>query len=204
MQQQPWQPPTGPVPPQRKSNTGLKAAGIAGLGCGGILVILTVLAIIGAIGQATGLIKPEPTHTPAAAASPSPSAVKTTAPAAKTAAPPPKPPVKATATPTKTANEKPPSASSCEPGPDLIYWSIAPGATSLASALGSYDSAECRREGRQSTLDQLQQTSPTGDGYCTLVAWASDNPGYEEQYIYGATAQGAPRPKHVILSVGSC
>lgn len=80
MQQQPRQP---PMPP-RNSNTGLKGGGIVGLGCGGILVIVTVLAILGAIGQATGLIKPEPTHTTAAAASPSSSSsTKTTAPAPK-------------------------------------------------------------------------------------------------------------------------
>lgn len=76
--------------------------------------------------------------------------------------------------------------------------------TPIAGAIGSYDSEACKKAGQQSALDMLQQTSPQGPGYCTLAALASDNPGYEDKYVYGTTNEGAPRPKHVILSVGSC
>lgn len=180
-----WQP---PIPQPRKSNTGLK---IAGIGCGGILMVFIGLAALGAI---IGPSKTSPSK--AISAAPVNSAATTPAPLTTSTQP--------AVAPKATKSKKPASAASCGPGADLIQWSVAPGTRPIAGALGSYDSPECRREGRQSTLDMLRRTSPTGAGYCTLAAPASQNPGYEAKYVYGSASADPPRPKHVVLAVGSC
>jgi hypothetical protein len=169
----------------RKGNSGLK---VAGIGCGGILVVLIGIAALGAI-----VGSPKATPSRAVAAAPASSAVTTPAPVTTATQPTVKP----------KATKKAASAASCGPGADLIQWSIAPGTTAIAGALGSYDSPQCRREGRHSTLGTLRQTSPTGSGYCTLAAPASDNPGYEDKYVYGSASANPPRPKHVVLAVGA-
>lgn len=176
----------GPVPRPRKNNAGRK---VVGIGCGGLLLVLMAIATIGAI---VGSLE----RTPHTAMSAVPARPAGTAPA----------PITTSTQPTLTpkATKKPAGAASCGPGPDLIEWAVVPGTAPIASALGSYDSSECRREGRQSTLDMLRQTSPTGAGYCTLAALASDNPGYEDKYIYGSATADPPRPKHVVLAVGTC
>jgi hypothetical protein len=93
----------------------------------------------------------------------------------------------------------------CPPGPDLLVWVKSPGAPAAAQALGSYDSAACRRVHRLSTVEQLQRTSPTGPGQCTQAAYASDNPGYEKRWLDGPDADTVvpPRLKHVVMSVGA-
>lgn len=96
-----------------------------------------------------------------------------------------------------------PSGGNCDPGADLIVWTKSPSVPPDASALGSYDSAACKAVGRQSTLDMLKQTSPTGPGYCTVAAPASANPGYEDKYVNNSTPN-PPRPKGVIFASSSC
>lgn len=92
----------------------------------------------------------------------------------------------------------------CPAGPDLLVWMKSPGAPAAAQALGSYDSAACRRVHRESTVYMLEHTSPTGPGQCTQAAYASDNPGYEERWLNGADALTVvpPRLKHIVMSVG--
>jgi hypothetical protein len=166
---------------------------------GGIGAFLLVAVIIGGITSAVRALSG-----PGTAATPQPAAASTQAAA--------KPAVKATTAkaqpvkpaPATTAAQKTVKKSSCEPGADLIEWSIAPQTTAIAGAAGSYDSPDCHREGHQSTLDMLRRTSPTGHGYCTLAALASDNPGYEEKYVYGPGSAAPARPKHVVLALGSC
>ena len=93
-----WQPPPRPVPVRNKWK-------IAGIGCGGLVVLLIVLAIAGAI---IGPPKKTASATPAAAATTAPAAVATAAttppaPATTTAAAAPATKSKAPAKPTKAA-----------------------------------------------------------------------------------------------------
>lgn len=74
----------------------------------------------------------------------------------------------------------------------MDVWYKAPGLPDSAQVLGSYAVVGC-----QSTFQMLKTTSPTGAGYCTEAAWASDNPGYN------ADAEPAKRLKHVQVSVGA-
>lgn len=97
---------------------------------------------------------------------------------------------------TKSANAasaKPHAAKTCKPTRDLIVWTKTPGAQARAQLLGDYDLATC-----ETTLDLLRTTSPTGTGYCTVVAWADQNPGYN------ADATAPRRPKHVVETIGDC
>jgi hypothetical protein len=86
-----------------------------------------------------------------------------------------------------------PSASCALPnGRDLIVRYVVPGVTPAAQVLGEVDLATC-----VSTLDDLQQTSPTGAGYCTQAGWVDQNPGYN------ADATPAPPIPHVVEEVGA-
>lgn len=91
----------------------------------------------------------------------------------------------------ETATASPTASKSCSPTRDVIVWYRAPGVADSAQVLGNYDLATC-----ESTFQWLQQTSPTGPGYCTEAAWASDNPGYN------ADATPAKRLKKVQLAIG--
>ena len=51
----------------------------------------------------------------------------------------------------------------------------------------------------KTTVDALPLTAPTGDGYCTQVALASDNPGYDESVV-----PAAPLRKVAAQVGGSC
>jgi hypothetical protein len=73
----------------------------------------------------------------------------------------------------------------------VIVRYVAPGQPATAQVLGNYNLQNC-----EPTFQTLQDTSPTGDGYCTEAAWASDNPGYN------ADATPAPRLKNPQVSVG--
>lgn len=76
-------------------------------------------------------------------------------------------------------------------GQDVLVRYIVPGLQPAAQELGEVDLAQC-----ESTLDYIAQTSPMGDGYCTQVAWASDNPGYNPDTL------PAPPLKKVVEAVG--
>jgi hypothetical protein len=68
---------------------------------------------------------------------------------------------------------------------------VVPRVVDSAQLLGSVDLGSCRP-----TVQTLQDTSPKGSGYCTQVALASDNPGYD----VNATPPAAL--KKVIVAVG--
>jgi hypothetical protein len=101
-----------------------------------------------------------------------------------------------TPTPTATAS----TSVSCAPGPDLIVREVSPGLAPTAIALGS-NGYDARTNSCQDTIVSLQQTSPTGPGYCTTAALASDNPGYESAYVYATNPPPAPPLKKVIISI---
>lgn len=76
---------------------------------------------------------------------------------------------------------------------DIIEWQRAPGVQDSAIELGGTDPEHCHW-----TFDTLKTSSPTGSGYCTEAAWASDNPGYDPN------ATPAPRLKKVQVVIGDC
>jgi hypothetical protein len=164
------------VQPQEKP----KASGRdVAIGCAIILGGISALAVLVAfiIGSTTGGSK----HT--TASTPAPAVTRSAKPVAK-----------------KSGSWGRPG-DACQPGPDLLMWTKAPGATNEVSALGSYDSPACAAVGKQSTLDMVRTTSPTGPGYCTIVAPASANPGYEAKWLN--TTDAPPRPKDALLQVGA-
>ena len=75
----------------------------------------------------------------------------------------------------------------------LIVWHHTPGAQDSANFVGESDLYNCRP-----TLDTWRAAQPTGPGYCSKIAWYSDNP----SYIPGITP-AAPLKK-VIDQVGDC
>ena len=77
----------------------------------------------------------------------------------------------------------------------LIVWHRAPGVEDSAEAVGESDLSNCRP-----MLDTLRGPGlgPSYPGYCSKVAWASDNPGY----VLGLSP--APPLKKVIDEVGDC
>ena len=77
----------------------------------------------------------------------------------------------------------------CRPARDVIVWTKTPDRTS-AMLLGD-PAGNC-----SSTLDTIRQTSPTGPGYCTIAAWATDNPGYD------VNAASPRRPRKVQETIG--
>jgi hypothetical protein len=74
---------------------------------------------------------------------------------------------------------------------DLIEWMRVPTLQDSAIAVGDVDLVHC-----QPTADTFPQTAPTQAGYCTVLARALDNPGYN------ANASPALRPRKPLLSVG--
>ncbi|MHA6761824.1 hypothetical protein [Streptacidiphilus sp. PAMC 29251] len=194
----PTQPPAWQPPPPRQVS-GRRKLKIAGIGCGSILLALIV---IGGISAAVDPQKKTAATTPiavtqsavaiATASSSPPAPSPSPTPAPTTASPTPKP---SPTTPSPTPKPKPakakPSPTGCGPERDVIVWYVAPTLTNNAQVLGNYNLATC-----ESTFTMIQDTSPTGPGYCTEAAWASDNPGYN------ADATPAKRPKKVQVSVG--
>ncbi|MER7182930.1 hypothetical protein ABT404_26250 [Streptomyces hyaluromycini] len=77
------------------------------------------------------------------------------------------------------------------PTRDVLVWYKTPGLPNSAQVLGNYDLVLC-----ETTFQSLTHTSPTGAGYCTEAAYASDNPGYD------AEATPAKRLKKVQVAVG--
>jgi hypothetical protein len=43
-----------------------------------------------------------------------------------------------------------------------------------------------------------------GSGYCTIAAYAKDNPGYEDKWVNGDATTAPPRPKRPVLVLGDC
>ena len=75
----------------------------------------------------------------------------------------------------------------------LIIWHHAPGAEDSAEAIDESDLYNCRP-----MLDTWRASAPKGPGYCSKIAWASDNP----EYVSGVSP-AAPLKK-VIDEVGDC
>ena len=77
----------------------------------------------------------------------------------------------------------------------LIIWHRAPGEVDRAEMVTETDTYNCRPK-----LDELRGSAlgPIGPGYCSKVAWLSDNPGYNP--LISPTAP----LKNVIYQVGDC
>lgn len=77
----------------------------------------------------------------------------------------------------------------------LIIWHRAPGVEDRAEMINESDLYTCRP-----WLDELRGTAlgPIGPGYCSKVAWLSDNPGYNP--LISPTVP----LKNVIYEVGDC
>lgn len=160
--------------------------------------VLLAAVIVGGINSAT-----KPPAKPAAASAPT-SPAATTAPAAAPASPVPAsssaPPASTSPAPTHTTAKPAPSTAAAAPSPsctlpddrDLIVRYTVPGLQTQAQELGEADLANCT-----TTLDMLEQTSPTGPGYCTQAAWADQNSGYNPD------ATPAAPLKHVLEAVGA-
>lgn len=76
---------------------------------------------------------------------------------------------------------------------DILEWQKAPNLPDSALELGGTDPEHCVL-----TFDSLRTSSPTGAGYCTEAAWASDNPNYNPDAV------PAPRLKKVQVTIGDC
>jgi hypothetical protein len=100
-------------------------------------------------------------------------------------------PQKTKVTQAHTAKPKPSKSKGCGVERDVIVWYKVPGIADSAQVVGNYNLVSC-----ETTFHELQHTSPTGPGYCTEAAWASDNPGYN------ADADVPQRPKKVQVAVG--
>lgn len=107
--------------------------------------------------------------------------------------------VASTATPSavRTTSEPSVPAETCAtPLPDrgdILEWQEVPGLPDSALELGGTDPEHCVL-----TFDSLRTSSPTGAGYCTEAAWASDNPNYNPDAV------PAPRLKKVQVTIGDC
>lgn len=75
----------------------------------------------------------------------------------------------------------------------MIYRNKVPDRPWNAQLVGDINFVTCTR----TSYDEVSQTSPLGDGYCTQVAYASDNPGYN------VDATPAPPLRDVFIEVGA-
>lgn len=76
---------------------------------------------------------------------------------------------------------------------DLIVWKRRPRLFDSAFEIGDADLSQCKP-----TVDTWPAAQPTGPGYCSKIAWASDSPGYDTD------ARPSPPLKKVIEAVGDC
>jgi hypothetical protein len=76
---------------------------------------------------------------------------------------------------------------------DLIIWERAPRIQDSAIEVSDADLMNCKP-----TLDTWKAGEPTGPGYCSKIARASDNPGYDTD------VRPAPPLNKVIDEVGDC
>jgi hypothetical protein len=94
------------------------------------------------------------------------------------------------------AHAAPAPTSHCDLSPtdrDLIIWQKFPRLIADALEVGDVNLALCRP-----TLDSWRDGTPTGPGYCSKIAWAADNPGYDVEI------KPAPPLKKVLDTVGDC
>lgn len=75
----------------------------------------------------------------------------------------------------------------------LIIWQHAPGVPDRSVFANESDIYTCRP-----MLDTWRANQPSGPGYCSKIAWSSDNPGYVP-----SVSPAAPLKK-VIDQVGDC
>jgi hypothetical protein len=92
--------------------------------------------------------------------------------------------------PTATSSGPAGTGRTCHPTRDVIVWTKTPGTTPAATLLGD-PGGNCT-----STIESVAATSPTGPGYCTIAAWATDNPGYN------VDAPSPRRPKKPVEEIG--
>lgn len=76
---------------------------------------------------------------------------------------------------------------------DVIVREVFPNVPIDAMELGGTDPEHCTW-----TMDSLRTSQPTGPGYCSEVAWASDNVGYDPNTV------PAPPLKKVQEMIGDC
>jgi hypothetical protein len=76
---------------------------------------------------------------------------------------------------------------------DLIIWERFPRVPDSAIEVGDADLARCAP-----TLNTWREGQPSGPGYCSKIAWASDNPAYDTE------ARPAPPLQNVLDQVGDC
>jgi hypothetical protein len=96
---------------------------------------------------------------------------------------------------TRTVSNRRPLVCKSEPDDtrDLIIWQRAPRLQDSAFEVGDADLVHCKP-----TLDTWGAEQPAGPGYCSKIAWASDNPSYD------VDVRPAPPLKKVIDEVGDC
>ena len=75
----------------------------------------------------------------------------------------------------------------------LLIWQQAPRVQATAYAINESDLSNCRP-----ALETWRALGPNGPGYCSKIAWSTDNPGY----VLGVSP-AAPLQK-VIDQVGDC
>lgn len=78
-----------------------------------------------------------------------------------------------------------------QPTEDLIERNVSPGTQPLAFTLGNVNLNQCKP-----TIDTFAASSPTGPGYCSQLARAADNPGYN------VDATPAPALHKVLIQIG--
>lgn len=86
-----------------------------------------------------------------------------------------------------------PASKKCalQPSRDLLIWEKWPSLPDSTARIGDVDFGNC-----VPTLDDWKATEPTGTGHCSKIAWADDNPGYDEN------AKPAAPLEHVLDEVG--
>ena len=87
----------------------------------------------------------------------------------------------------------PDSPCNLETTKSLIIWERAPRVPDSAFAINATDNSNCRP-----ALDTWRSLVPNGPGYCSKIAWSTDNPAY----VYGVPP-AAPLQK-VVDEVGDC
>lgn len=98
-------------------------------------------------------------------------------------------------TPSAAGTSPAPASPSCDlpTSRDLIIWERSPRLPDSALEVGDADLMKCKP-----TLDTWKAGQPNGPGYCSKIAWASDNSGYD------VDARPAPPLKKVVDQVGDC
>jgi hypothetical protein len=80
---------------------------------------------------------------------------------------------------------------------DYIERTTSPGFPALATVIGNVNVNDCK-----SALAEFRSNAPNAEGDCTTIALASDNPGYEQKYIFVVYQPPPPPLNKVIESAG--